>query len=279
MNKKFDFPEFLLSVVKCGGYYGFYFIVNIMASMLLLIIFRPQSVEEVNKLTVTYAIPLTLLVNAVFLLGAAVFYNSVSHYSSFSERVELKPLNRKVVPYIICLGICMMFVVNIVVSLAMAFLPLPQSWLDMMSQNSEMIVSASPFLQFLTVAIVGPIAEEVLFRGLMLGGLKRTCNRWLAIVASALAFGIVHGHPIGIIYATCLGILLGWIFCKTGSLKSVIIFHMIYNAMSLIVSEMSDMTFIITTLMSVVVSVVCIVFIAKTPAHPSIKENDDDREV
>ena len=273
MKKKFDFPEFLLSVVKCGGYYGFYFLINLAASFLLVLFFPKENLEQ---MAVKQAIPLTLLVNAVFLLCTVIFYNTKSQYSSFGERVELNPVNRRVIPYVICLGISMIFVVNIVISVAITALPLPKSWLEMMNENSEMITSASPFLQFITVAIIGPIAEEVLFRGLMLGGLKRTCNRWVAIVATAIVFGLVHGHPIGIIYASCLGVLMGWMYCKTGSLLTTVIFHIVYNTMSLTVPEMSPVAMLIITAMSFAVSVVSIVFIARIPGYTPPEKKDDD---
>ncbi len=276
MKKKFDFPEFLLSVIKCGGYFGWYYLINIGAAILLYIA-HPN--EDPIALTEKYTLALTLLVNAVFILSVSVFYNNKSHYSSFGERVMIRPLNRKVIPYIICISISALFIVNIVVNSAVALKIFPESWIKLMEQNSSMIIAGSPALQILCVGIVGPIAEEILFRGLILGSLSRTCNKWLAIIASSLVFGLVHGHPIGIIYATCLGLLLGWIYCKTGSLLSVILFHIVYNLLSVLMPEMSPAMFLMITAMSFVVFVVCIVNIARLPQHTPKNEKKDDDEV
>ena len=273
MNKKFDFGEFLLSVIKCGGYLAAYFAINVIVAAPL-VLMNPNA--DLTALTEKYSLPLTLLANAVFILAAAIFYNTKSRYSSFQERVGIKPFNKKAVPYIICLGVCTIFAVNLIISLALTYLPVPQSWVEMLDQNSEMIVSATPFMQILTVAIIGPIAEEVLFRGLMLGSLYKRCNKWLAIIATSLIFGLVHGHPIGIIYASCLGILMGWLYCKTESLISVIIFHMVYNLFSVISPAMDDVTYVMVGAVGIIISAVCVASIAKLPKYTPKNKNDDN---
>ena len=276
MKKKFDFPEFLLSVVKCGGYFGWYYLINIGAAVIL---FIAHPGEDIMQLTEKYTLALTLLANAVFILSVSIFYNNKSHYSSFAERVDIRPFNRKAIPYIICIAISSLFIVNIVINSAIALDILPKEWIKLMDQNSNMIISGSQALQILCVGIVGPFAEEVLFRGLILGGLSRTCNKWLAIIASAIVFGVVHGHPIGIIYATCLGLLLGWIYLKTGSLISVTLFHIIYNLLSVLMPEMSPAVFLTVTAMSFVIFVICVVGIARLPKPTPKNEKKDDDEV
>ncbi len=275
MKKKFDFGEFLLSVVKCGGYLAVYFLINVVVSAPL-VLANPNA--DVNELSVKYALPLTLLANAVFILATAIFYNMKSRYSSFQERVGIKPFNKKALPYIVCLGICVLYSVNLIISLAITYLPVPESWIKMLNENSDAILSSGMFMQILTVAIIGPIAEELLFRGLMLGSLSKHCNKWLAIIATSLIFGLVHGHPIGIIYASCLGILMGWLYCKTESLIAPIIFHMIYNLFSLASPNMNDSTFLIVGAAGTLISVACVILIAKTPKYIPPKENGDDNK-
>jgi membrane protease YdiL (CAAX protease family) len=276
MKKKFDFPEFLLSVVKCGGYFGWYYLVNIGAAIIL---YLAHPNEDPVALSTKYSLALTLLGNAVFILSVSVFYNNKSHYSSFAERMDIKPFNFKAIPYIISIAISSLFIVNIIIYSAVSLELVPKSWIDMMDQNSDLIVSGSATMQLLSVGIIGPIAEEVLFRGLMLGGLSKTCDKWLAIFASAIVFGMVHGHPIGIIYASCFGILLGWIYIKTGSLLSVILFHIVYNLLSLYMPEMSPAVFLTITAASFIVFVVCIINIACLPKPTPKNENKDDDEV
>ena len=83
------------------------------------------------------------------------------------------------------------------------------------------------------LAFFGPLLEEVLFRGAIQGALMRYFGRpWPAIILSALVFGIFHMNPIQIVYATLLGIVLGWIYYRTGSLLSVIVGHVLNNSLA-----------------------------------------------
>lgn len=83
------------------------------------------------------------------------------------------------------------------------------------------------------LAFLGPLLEEVLFRGAIQGALMRYFGRpWPAIILSALVFGIFHLNPVQIVYATLLGIVLGWIYYRTGSLLSVIVGHVLNNSLA-----------------------------------------------
>ena len=85
------------------------------------------------------------------------------------------------------------------------------------------------------MAILAPLLEEVLFRGAIQGVLMRYFGRpWPAIIVSALVFGIFHLNPVQIVYATLLGIVLGWIYYRTGSLLSVIVGHVLNNSLAVI---------------------------------------------
>ena len=85
------------------------------------------------------------------------------------------------------------------------------------------------------LALFGPLLEEVLFRGAIQGALMRYFGRpWPAIVVAALVFGIFHMNPVQIVYATLLGIVLGWIYYRTGSLLSVIVGHVLNNSLAVV---------------------------------------------
>ena len=85
------------------------------------------------------------------------------------------------------------------------------------------------------LAFFGPLLEEVLFRGAIQGLLMRFFGRpWPAIVVAALVFGIFHMNPVQIVYATLLGIVLGWIYYRTGSLLSVIVGHVLNISLAVV---------------------------------------------
>lgn len=80
------------------------------------------------------------------------------------------------------------------------------------------------------LAVLAPLLEEVLFRGAIQGCLMRFYGRpWPAIITAALVFGIIHWNPVQVVYASIFGIVLGWIYYRTGSLLSVIVGHVLNN--------------------------------------------------
>jgi membrane protease YdiL (CAAX protease family) len=83
------------------------------------------------------------------------------------------------------------------------------------------------------MALLAPLLEEVLFRGAIQGILMRHFGKpWPAIIVASLIFGIFHWNPIQAVYATLLGMVLGWIYYRTGSLLSVIVGHVLNNSIA-----------------------------------------------
>ena len=65
-------------------------------------------------------------------------------------------------------------------------------------------------LGMLSIAVLAPILEELLFRGAIQGQLLSVCNKpWIAIMTSSLIFGVVHMNPAQIPFAFLLGAMFG----------------------------------------------------------------------
>ncbi len=99
------------------------------------------------------------------------------------------------------------------------------------STNVSLVFAGAPVWFLIFAAVVAPINEEILFRGLMVPR--------LGIFASALIFAIPHltydsTFAIEFIAAFIFGILAGYVFKRTGSLYSSITAHMLVNTLSII---------------------------------------------
>ncbi|MCJ7439244.1 MAG: CPBP family intramembrane metalloprotease [Acidimicrobiia bacterium] len=86
----------------------------------------------------------------------------------------------------------------------------------------------------LGVVLLAPVAEELLFRGVLLRGLVRRTNPARAVFASALIFALVHviGDPDTYYYVPAfllLGLVSGWRAMKTGNLSQSVMLHMGFN--------------------------------------------------
>lgn len=89
-------------------------------------------------------------------------------------------------------------------------------------------------LSFIAIVIVAPLAEEILFRGLILGTLEKVFNVHIAIVLQAIFFGIIHGNIIWAIIAFLSAVYYGYLVRKYDSIFTSIIGHVSVNLLSFI---------------------------------------------
>ena len=119
-------------------------------------------------------------------------------------------------------------------------IPIPDSFL----QIEALLKPKDPLslvLLIITIVIIAPIGEELLFRGFLQKSLERAWNDVTkAILFSSLFFAIIHFNPFWIIQIYFLGVLLGFLAWKTNSIIPCIIFHMIINATSLFFTSIED---------------------------------------
>lgn len=103
-------------------------------------------------------------------------------------------------------------------------LPPVQQQLDELARNPET-------LPYLAVAVIAtaPIGEELFFRGMLLQSLRRRLSPWPAIAVSALAFALVHLEPLAMLIVFPLGMYLGWIFHRSGTLLVPVVAHATFN--------------------------------------------------
>lgn len=98
---------------------------------------------------------------------------------------------------------------------------------------TETMAGQPVWVLLLSVGVLAPIAEELTFRGLVFRRLKDWMPASISIVVSALAFGIYHGNVVQFLYATLFGILLAFIYHRTGTLWTCVVAHMVSNLWSL----------------------------------------------
>lgn len=74
-----------------------------------------------------------------------------------------------------------------------------------------------------------PLAEEMIFRGVLFSRLKRYLPVTVSGIASALIFGIYHGNIVQALYGFVAGCLFAWIYHKKGCFAQVVALHGIMN--------------------------------------------------
>ena len=86
-----------------------------------------------------------------------------------------------------------------------------------------------------TLAVLGllaPLAEELVFRGMLYGWLAGRWSNLVAFILSSLAFAAAHAEPLHILLVLPLGFWFGWLRWRTGSLVPTIVAHVINNTIA-----------------------------------------------
>ena len=91
---------------------------------------------------------------------------------------------------------------------------------------------SSPIFTFLAIGIIAPIAEEILFRGLIFGALQKWLQPGWVICWTSLLFAIAHLELIGLVPLIALGAILGWVRYRTGSIGLSILLHAANNCLA-----------------------------------------------
>ena len=115
------------------------------------------------------------------------------------------------------------------INLCSEFLGLP----DLM-QDTFLGMSRNVF-GIISITIMAPLVEELLFRGAIQGYMLRKGIKPLyAILIASAIFGIVHMNPIQIPFAFAIGLIFGWLYYRTGSVIPGIVGHFINNSIACI---------------------------------------------
>lgn len=150
-------------------------------------------------------------------------------------------------------GVTSIFLTNEAVS-RLTFLP------DLMKQTFDTLQSG--WLGILCVAVLGPVLEELLFRGAITKVLLQKYAPAKAILLSGLVFGVFHINPAQVAGAFLTGLLLAWLYWRTRSLVACILIHILNNSLSVFLSlnypEAGSMTELLGTPLVVIMTVVAL---------------------
>lgn len=86
----------------------------------------------------------------------------------------------------------------------------------------------------LVAVVLAPIAEEIVFRGVLLPALRQRWGTGVAIAGSSAVFALMHITPVAILPIFLLALVLGYLFVRTRSLLVCIAAHALFNASGLL---------------------------------------------
>lgn len=133
-----------------------------------------------------------------------------------------------------------------VATLAAAFVAEPVNMLlpempEILKKALEQLTEGPLWVTLLSVSIFAPLFEEWLCRGLVLRGLLQKLNPFSAIAVSAAFFAVLHMNPWQAIPAFLLGLLFGYVYYKTGSLKLTMLMHCVNNTFAALMTRIPSL--------------------------------------
>ncbi|MFC1631725.1 lysostaphin resistance A-like protein [Candidatus Omnitrophota bacterium] len=166
------------------------------------------------------------------ILGFIIYFVKVRYKQSLATiGLKTKGLARNILlamlSYIAFLPVLFVILVLVVILSALFnYHPPQQEVLKVFLQQRSIWV-----LCYTTIMVVflGPVVEEVFFRGFAYNAIKRKIGKTSAMLLTAAIFAGLHANLIGFLPIMALGFLLVYMYEKTGSLVSSITIHILHN--------------------------------------------------
>lgn len=101
-----------------------------------------------------------------------------------------------------------------------------QAWIQALMADRSSLLLLTPWL-----VLLGPVSEEVFFRGYVFRRLFSSAGPRAAYVVSAILFAVIHWHPVGLPMYVLIGLVFCWVYRRTGTLWAPIFGHVLYNGL------------------------------------------------
>ncbi|MFA6842817.1 MAG: type II CAAX endopeptidase family protein [Bacilli bacterium] len=223
VKNKIPWKEVLFKLIPIGAYFVLMFTSWWQRTLYKLVLSSVGS--EISSLIINLIVFLLVLILAI-LFEKKMIYQSTQEYNKKNAKTIFKEA-------LIALLIC--FLANIIGSLISSFFSNASTSVNQTEVNN--ILGGTYGILFIPIiTIIGPIVEELVFRGGILDGLvKVKVPSWIAVLLSAALFGFIHvsaGDYSQIFSYLFMGIALGAIYVKTKSIYTSIITHILINSIS-----------------------------------------------
>lgn len=124
---------------------------------------------------------------------------------------------------------------------------------------NEIIYNSSLITAILAGVILGPIAEELVFRGIIYRKIAYNYNPIAAIIITSIAFGIFHGNITQGVYAFLMGLMLAYAYFVTDRILVCMLMHIAANLISFVASDILDGGNLFAIVICVIVIVICVI--------------------
>lgn len=123
---------------------------------------------------------------------------------------------------------------------------LPATWYGLLMQvigipedfgALDMETVSSVVMTVIATVFLAPVFEELIYRGVLLHGLKRQKSAAGSVLLCALAFMLMHMNPLQVVFQFALGAVAAIVVLKTGRVLPAMVMHATSNALALVISD------------------------------------------
>ncbi len=256
LKKASAIGRLLRALFACLSFYALFYTVQIVVSLLYTealstaLTYRATAnalaagtAVDTSALAAAVQAQLQENVHVILILSAALTLLLLCIWFRYKKRnpfqeIHLRPIRKNWILPALLFGAAL----QVVATFTIALIPIPEDVMTSYSESMQIILGGSMLLRFISAAIVTPIMEETVFRGLIFSRLKHALPPWIAVILSAAIFGAAHGHILSFMYASTLGILLAVLMHRCGDSILVPIFvHAGFNGASFLMDTIATL--------------------------------------
>lgn len=203
-----------------------------MYAVLQIMAFIPVGlIEEITELPLMGFTPLEIALS-IIVLGLITLFLMKKTGRSLKNLASLKNFNLWLLLPITLTFVGIGITASEIDNILRLFWPVAEWYKEFLEQLRSSLIG------YIALAIIfAPVAEEFLFRGVIVRGFARNYSFKTAVLVSALLFGLVHLNPWQFVSAFYGGIILAWLFIETKSIIPCIYAHALYNGLDLILYD------------------------------------------
>ncbi|MFI3281077.1 MAG: type II CAAX endopeptidase family protein [Rikenellaceae bacterium] len=223
-NKKGAYPTFIDLVAIFG--------VFVLTQVVCLLFVKMSLPYLAPALSEEFALAWSMLLTQLFSLSSTIIFAAVLRHKRQGAKAPIKLSFRGFDPTVILGGLIMLISLSIVIEPLISLLP----------PSPSLVARGWPLL--VAVVFGAPLLEEILCRGVIFESIRAKRGVVVAWLLSSLFFGLMHIDPAMVVNAFFMGLVLCYIYIRSGSLIAPMILHALNNAIAylLIILGLGDNT-------------------------------------
>lgn len=272
----------LTALKKCSSGLGFYIFAAILTmnfiSIVSILFSLVTSYGENNPPELLFNNVLSLV--SFFIVG--ILYCVISQ-TSISEILPVRRVKPSLCFKIVAVALAAAFVADYIANILQSNLSLfgIENNVNMTYEGKNIV---EYILLVISVAIIPPVSEEFMFRGIILQKLRKYGDGFAVLISAAL-FGLMHGNIIQIPFAFVVGLAMGFITVKTNSIIPSVITHFCVNFSAVVISiiddnklcdiAVADTIYTIFVFIVLIIGIICAYNLSKDKNFFSVKKYEE----